>query len=423
MPAVPAYFFEEDAEEGLMQQFQSEPADDITLNAPTLMTLSAGNTEFTRSEQLAKKIALRLVLLVNRGFHTPWRTSFEASGVPYYQGMTANDSLLDNGKGVIASQHLSHPEETFYPSSPVDSSPPSLHPVWGQYIGPVLMPVTGKFSLAERTPTQAVSPFVPSFEGMNFRFEPFGAFPAALSNEPESETHIASLSYLPEFPLMTSNNIPARRVFSRLQSPFITPLVAPSTNLMGEALVDSPSYLSEPPQVASDAVLAEKADTTPISYPELAPLFGSEETPDMASAAYQYLEMLAPQPPLDKTLRSRQTSSLHWLAGRIPPSPTGEAISQEMGGPVKAVASTIKNNSFGGYNRSMEVGLALAPIGRQRENIPSAPSSAVGARQEGASEAAGETMTALDLEALASEVYSILKRRLIVEKERTTVVV
>jgi len=94
-----------------------------------------------------------------------------------------------------------------------------------------------------------------------------------------------------------------------------------------------------------------------------------------------------------------------------------------MGGPVKSIASTIKNSPFGSYNRGMEVGLALAPIGRPRENIPAAPSSAPDTGQEGASEAVDETMATLDPEALALEVYSILKRRLIVEKERTTSVV
>lgn len=423
MPAVPEYFFEEDAEEGLMKQFQSEPADDIILNVPTLMTLSAGNMEFMRAEQLAKKIALRLGLLTDKGSHTPWHMPFEASDMPYYPGMAANYSLLDKVKGIIAGQRSSHLEETFHPSSPVDLSPPGLHPVSEQYIGTMLMPVPGKFSLAERTPTQAVYPFVPSSEGMNFNFEPSGALPVALSGQPVSEARIGSLSHLSETPSMTSNNILARKVFSRLQSLFGTPLVASSTNLMVEALAASPSYLFEPPQVVSDAVLAGKADTTPVSLPEESPLFRRDEIPDVPSVTYRYSGNLVPQLPLDRTLGSRQMSPWHWSAGHVPPSLTGEAISQEMGEPVKAVASTIKNSSLGGYNRSTKVGLALAPIGRQRENIPAATSSAVSAGQEGASEAVGETMAALDPEALASEVYSILKRRLIVEKERTTSVV
>ena len=115
-----------------------------------------------------------------------------------------------------------------------------------------------------------------------------------------------------------------------------------------------------------------------------------------------------------------QLSPVYWSAGHIPPSLTGKGISQEMGGPVKAVASTIKSNSFGGYSRGTRVGLALAPIGRQRENIPAAPSTALDGGREGAPEAVGEATPALDPEALALEVYSILKRRLIVEKERTT---
>jgi hypothetical protein len=111
---------------------------------------------------------------------------------------------------------------------------------------------------------------------------------------------------------------------------------------------------------------------------------------------------------------------VHWSTGHIPPSLAGEGIGQETGAPAKAVASTIKSNSFSGYSRNAKVGLALAPIGRQRENIPAAPSSAAGAGQEEASQEVDETMAALDPEALALEVYSILKRRLIVEKERTT---
>jgi hypothetical protein len=143
----------------------------------------------------------------------------------------------------------------------------------------------------------------------------------------------------------------------------------------------------------------------------------------MASVACQYFQRLAPQPPLDKTWESRQKSPWHWSAGHIPPSLTEEAISQDKGEPAKAIASTIRNSSFSGYDRSVGVELALAPIGRRRENIPAAISSAVSAGQERALAAVGETVPALDPEALASEVYSILKRRLLVEKERTTSVV
>jgi hypothetical protein len=420
MPAVPEYFFEEDADEGLMNRFQSEPADDIILSIPTLMNLAAGNTGFTRPEQLAKKIALRLELLTNKGSPTPWHMPFEASGVPYHPGMVTNDSLLDKGNEIIASQHLSHLEETFHPSGPVDSSPHSVNPISEQYIAMVITPVPGKSSLAERTPTQTVYPFVPSSERMHLNFEPSGDLSARPSGQPVSQARIGSLSHLSETPSMTPNNILVRRLFSRLQSLFGTPVVASGTNLMEEALADSPSNLSEPPQVESGAVLAGEAGTTPISYLEELPLFHRDEITDMTSVTSRYSESLVPQPPLDKTLGFHQTSPLHWSAGHVPPSLTGEAIGQEMSGPAKAVASTIKNSSLGGYNTSTKVGLALAPIGRPRENIPAAPSSAADAGQEGASESANETMAALDPEALALEVYSILKRRLIVEKERTT---
>ena len=285
------------------------------------------------------------------------------------------------------------------------------------------MPVPGKFSLAERTPTRAVSPFVPSSERMSLNFEPSGALPTKPSGQSVSETRIGSLSHLSETPSMISNNILVGKVLSRLQSLFGTPVVASSTNLTKEALADSPPYLFEPPQVESGAVLGGEAGTTPVSYPEEPSLFRRDETLDMASVTYRYFERLAPRPPLDKTWGSRQTSPLHWSAGHVPPSLTEKAISQEMGEPAEAIASTIKNSSFGGYNRSMGVELALAPIGRQRENISPATSSAVNTGQEGALEAVGETMPAPDPEALASEVYSILKHRLIVEKERTTSVV
>jgi hypothetical protein len=420
--SIPRYFFEEDAEEGVIKQFQSaqsEPSDDIILSVPTLMTLSAGNTEFTQAEQLTKKIALKLEMLTNKGSPTPWHTPFEASGVPYCPELAANNSLMDKFNEIITSQRLNHLEETFYPSGSVDLSPFSLHPVPGQYIGTVLMPVPGKFLLAERTPTQAVSPFVPSSEGMNFDFEPSGALPAALRGQPASEARIASLSHLSGPPSMTSNNIPARKVFSQLQNLF-APLVASGTNLMGKASAASPPYLFEPLQVASEAVLAGKADTTPISYPEESPLFCRDGTLDMANVAGRYFKGLTSQTLSDKTLESHQIPPWHWLAGHIPLSLTEEAISQDKGEPAKAIASTIRNSSFSGYDRSAEVELALAPVGRRRENIPAAIFSAVSAGQERALAAVGETVPALDPEALASEVYGILKRRLIVEKERTT---
>lgn len=413
-------------DEDIIDQLQStrpKPADDIILDLPTPRALSAENTEFTRAGQLAKKIALRLELLTNKGFHTPWRTSVEATGVPYYAGMAANDSLLDKVQGTIAGQRSSHLEETFYPYGPEDLSPPGHHPVSEQYIGAALMSIPGKFSLAERTATQAVYPFIPSSERMHLNFEPSGDLSARPSGQPVSQDQIGSLSHLFETPSTASNNTLVRSVFSRLQSLFGTPRVASSTNLMEEALADSPPYLFERPRAISDAVLAEKAGATPISLPEESPLFRRDEIPDMTGVDGRYFGNLVPQPPLDRTLGHGQPSPVHWSAGQIPSSLIGEVISQEMSGPAKAVASTIKNSSFGGYNRSTKVGLALAPIGRQRENVPTAPSSAVGTGQEGASEAADETMAALDPEALALEVYSILKRRLIVEKERTTSVV
>ena len=140
----------------------------------------------------------------------------------------------------------------------------------------------------------------------------------------------------------------------------------------------------------------------------------------MASAARRYFKRLSSQTFSDKTLESDQIPQLHWSARHVPPSLTQEPIRQEVGEPVKAVASATKNSSFGGYDRSVAVGLALAPIGRQRENIPAATPSAVSAGQERSAEAIGETVPAHDPEGLASEVYSILKRRLRVEKERIT---
>jgi hypothetical protein len=469
MTAVPEYFFEEEADEDItsqLQSTQSKPAYDIILNLPTLRTLPTGNTEFTRAGQLTKRMALTLELLTNAGSHPPWRTSLQAAGVPFYPGMAANYGLLDKFKGTTAGLRSSHLEETFYPSSPVDSSPPGLHPVSEHYTGATPMPVAGKFSLAEGTQIQSVYPFIYSAERMSPNSEPSGALPiapggqpvnqdrigspshfsetpsmkstnilvrkvfsqlepswalpAALSGQSVSEARIGSLSHLSETPFVTSNNIPARKVFSGFQSIFNTPLLASSTALMGKALTASLKYLFEPPQLASYAVPAEKADTIPVYLPEEPPPFHRDEITDMTSTAYQYLGILAPQPSLDKTWGPRQTSPLYWSAGHIPPSLTEEAISQETGEPVKAVASTIKSNPLGGYGQSTKVGLALAPIGRQRENIPAAPSSALDAGPEGAPEAAGETVPALDPEALASEVYSILKRRLIVEKERTT---
>jgi len=425
---VLAYLLEEDAEEGVIKQFQyaqSEPAptDDIILALPTPITLSAGNTEFTQAEQLAKNIVLKPKLLHNKGFHIPWYTPVEASGVPYQPELATGNSLMDKGKGIMASQQLSHSEEAFCPSSSVDLSPLSFHSVLRQYIGRVLMPVPIRFLLAERTPAQSVSPFVPSSESMNFDSEPSGAFPVALNSQPASEARIVSLSHLSGPTSMTSNNIPARKVFSLLHSPFVAPLVTSSTSLMEEVLAAYPSYLFEPPQVASGTVLAGEADTTPVSYPEEFPLHYRDEIPDVDTVAGRYFQSLVPPPSLDKTWGSHRTSPLYRSAGHIRLNMTERAISQEMSEPVKSIASTIKNSSSGGYNISIGAELALAPIGRQRENTAATTASAVSTEQEGALEAVGKTMPALDPEALASEVYSILKHRLIVEKERTTSVV
>lgn len=439
--------FADDPDQVAVEQLrssQSEPAGDIILNLPTLRTLPTGNTGFTRAGHLAKKIAIRLEPLTAKGFHAPWRPSVEATGVPYYPGTAAYDSLLDEVRGTVTGQHLSHLEETFHPSGPIDLSRPDLHPVADHYIETAPMPVAGKFSLAERAQTQAGYPFTPSSERMRLNFEPSGDLPIALSGQPPSEARRGSLPHLFETASLTSNNILVRKVFSRLQSLSGTPLVASSTNLTEEALADSPSslseapqltsdaisarkksaasssYLFEPPQVISDAVLAGKAGAIPLSLPEEPRLFRRDEITDMISPDGRYFGNLVPQPPLDQTLGSRQPSPVHWSAGQISPSLTEEAISHDVGESAKAIASTIKSSSSGGYNRNIGVGLALAPIGRQRGKIPAATSSAASPGQEGASETVGEATPPLDPEALASEVYSILKRRLIVEKERTT---
>jgi hypothetical protein len=447
MPPVPEHFFEEGADEDIVNQpqcAQSEPVYNIILNLPTLRTLPTGNMEFTRAGQLAKRIALRLEPLTTKGFHTPWRTLVEATHVPYYPGMAANDSLLDEVKGTIVGQRSSRLEEIFHPSGPMVLSPPGLYPVWEQYVGAALIPVPAKFPLAERTQIQPLYPTVPSWERMSLSFEPSGDLPIAPDGQPTSEARIGSLSYLSETPSVKSNNILVRRIFSRLQSLFGTRFIALSTNLMGEAVVDYPSYLSEspqvasdgisaekeladspsylfePPQVISDAVRAGKARATPILLPEESHLLRRGEIPVMTGVDGGYFGSLFSRPPLDRTLGRGQPSPVHGSSGHVPPSLTGEGISQETSAPAKSVASAIKSNAFSGYGQGTTVGLALAPVGRQRENASAAPSSEAGAGQEGAPEAAGETMAALDPEALASEVYSILKHRLVVEKERTT---
>ena len=451
MPAVPEYSFEEETGEDMtsqLQSTQSKPAADIILNLPILRTLPTGNTEFTRAgqlagnirplgipesgtlqarnskfnrpEQLAKEIALRFELLTDKGSPTPWHMPFEASDLLYYPGPVTNSNLMDKARHIIAHGRPSHLEETFYPSGAVDLSRPRLGLTSGQHIGAVPMPLSREPSVTGRTPIQAVSPFVLVSDVMNRDSEPSGVLSIMPSGQPVNETRIASLPRSSESPFMRSNNIQATKAFPRLQSLFDTSLSAPSTNLKGKASVVSTSYLFEPPQVASDAVPADKADTTRVSYSEEPPLAGPDETPDITGVAGQYFEKLAPRPALDNTWGSRQTSLWHWSAGYTPPSLTEKAIGQETGGSLQAVASMTKNSSFGGYSGGTEVGLALAPIARQPDSVPAATSSAVGAGQERASEATREATPAFAPESLASEVYSILKRRLIVEKERTT---
>lgn len=416
------YFFEDDSDEVAVEQLQStesEAADDNTLNLPRPRTLSARKAEFTRAEQLAKKIALRLESLTSKRSYTAWHRPFDANDMRYYPGLVTNDSLFD--RRIFSSQHLDRLEETFHPSSPLDLSPLTLNPMSEQYIAAELMPVPGQSSSAKRALTQAVSHFVSSSEGMDSSFEPSGAPQVAPNGQPANEARIASLSHLFDTASMTSNNIPVGKAFSRLQTLFGTPLVASSTHLTEEALADSPSHLSEPPQVTPGGVVAGKAGAIPVSLPEEPPVSRRDETPAMISVDGRYFENLVHQPSLDQILGSRQQAAVHWLAGQIPLSLTEEAMSHEGGEPAEAIASsTMKSSSAGGYNRNLGVGLALAPIGRQRENIPAVTSSTASPGQEGALETVGEATSPLDPEALASEVYDILKRRLAVEKERTT---
>ena len=285
------------------------------------------------------------------------------------------------------------------------------------------MPLSREPSVAGSTSTQTASPVAPSSRGTNLYFEPSEHLPAALRGQPPGEAGITSLSYSAEPPYMTSSNIQARNVSSRLQRLFGTRPVASITKLAGKASTASSSYVSEPPHVAPNTVLAGKFDTVPVSYSEEPTATDPDQILAIISFAGQYLERLAPRPTLDNTWGSRHTSPWHRSAGHSPRGLTGGPINQEMGESAEAIASTIKDSPSGGYSRDMGVGLALAPIARQRENIPAATFSAVGAGQQRASEAAGETTPALDPEALASEVYSILKRRLMVEKERTTSVI
>lgn len=416
---------------------------------------AAWHTESARAEQLARNIALRLELLTNKGSPAPWHMPSDTRGVPYYPELAANSRLLlEKFKEIIASQRLTHLEETFRPSSPVDSSPPGLRLVSEQYIGTAPMPAPGEFSPADRLLTQAASRFAPvSDERTDFQFERSGALPVAPGGQPASEPRIAPLLHSSESPSSTSNSIAARKMFPRLEpsavlraapggqsanereitsllhlsespptksntiaarnvSPRLhslatASLMASGGDLTRKALAASLPHLFQPPQVAAGAVPTGRVDKTPVSYSlEGLPLFRRDEA-------------VAPEAALGNTRGSRQTSPLHWSAGHIPAGATEKPMGQEMGGPLTAIASTITNSPLGGYSRGMEAELALAPVGRQRENIPAATSSAASAGQEGALEAVGETMPALDSEALASEVYSIIKRRLVVEKERT----
>jgi hypothetical protein len=85
---------------------------------------------------------------------------------------------------------------------------------------------------------------------------------------------------------------------------------------------------------------------------------------------------------------------------------------------VDAVVPTCpKKSMIGGYYGTDGIELALAPLGRSRgANAAQGPVS-IGDHGTGSASETEET-PALDYEALASEVYGILKKRLLVEKER-----
>lgn len=77
------------------------------------------------------------------------------------------------------------------------------------------------------------------------------------------------------------------------------------------------------------------------------------------------------------------------------------------------------NDSGKGYHRTEGMELALAPVGRP-ENVIGTRETASASEQstERRSQAEEAQAPAPDYEALATEVYDILKRKLFIEKER-----
>ncbi len=103
----------------------------------------------------------------------------------------------------------------------------------------------------------------------------------------------------------------------------------------------------------------------------------------------------------------------------------GETTNNDLRETDAPTTSHIGQSLFSGYATNKGAELALAPIGRNLGSLITAISSTASKVQENVPEAINQTMSAagLDPEALASEVYSIIKRRLLLEKERVSALI
>ncbi len=204
---------------------------------------------------------------------------------------------------------------------------------------------------------------------------------------------------------------------SRPSEPFV---LASETTSQGKAATDPITSVSRPLPV-NDAPTGESEPvSTPV--PRKSTSRPEEQTVHPAGIVFDEFQMVSARLSLSDNLGSRRTPTLHSLIRHTPFGLAEQAGAED----ITSLVDTVRpGNGYGGvtsHNMSSGIELALAPVGRRRESTD-ATTSSTQAGEQSMAQTENEASSEIDTEALASEVYDILKRRLLIERERAQITI
>lgn len=188
------------------------------------------------------------------------------------------------------------------------------------------------------------------------------------------------------------------------------------------------SEVPRPLPVASNTVSPKKATDAPDLYLPGPRLIHRDQTADFAATAFTDFSEVSPRLVSDQNPGFRQLSLIQGLMGNVPLTLGGKVVNGEAAESAETksagtIAQSAGYGQAGGLGRNLGIGLALAPVGRRTVRTDETALPATTGGEENAIQALGEAALAIDTEVLASGVYDILKRRLLVERERTQAII